>query len=123
MPRRRCSTATCATTPCSSWCDACRRPSFNPSRSCGQDGEWEIVNRKWRGAARAVYHSLFPIYYSSAMRISTEQLQQHLARELKPLYTVFGDEALLGLEASDRVRARARTDGYTERDVLTVDSG
>ena len=57
------------------------------------------------------------------MRISTEQLQQHLARELKPLYTVFGDEALLGLEASDRVRARARTDGYTERDVLTVDSG
>jgi len=57
------------------------------------------------------------------MRISTEQLQQHLARELKPLYTVYGDETLLGLEASDRIRARARADGYTERDVLTVDSG
>ncbi|MGH8649005.1 MAG: DNA polymerase III subunit delta [Burkholderiales bacterium] len=57
------------------------------------------------------------------MRISTEQLQQHLARELKALYTVFGDETLLALEASDRIRARARAEGYTERDVLTADSG
>jgi DNA polymerase-3 subunit delta len=57
------------------------------------------------------------------MRITTEQLQQHLARELKALYTVFGDETLLALEASDRIRARARAEGYTERDVLTADSG
>lgn len=57
------------------------------------------------------------------MRISTEQLQQHLARELKPLYTVFGDETLLALEACDRIRARARAEGHTERDVLTADSG
>src|SRR3970282_477602 len=49
------------------------------------------------------------------MRITTEQLQQHLARELKALYTVFGDETLLGLEASDRIRARARAAGYSER--------
>jgi len=57
------------------------------------------------------------------VRITTEQLQQHLARELRPLYTVFGEEELLALEASDRIRARARADGYTERDVLTADSG
>ncbi len=57
------------------------------------------------------------------MKISTEQLHQHLARELKPLYTVFGNEPLLALEASDRIRARARAGGYTEREVLTVDSG
>ena len=57
------------------------------------------------------------------MRISSEQLQQHLARELKPLYAVFGDETLLALEASDRIRARARAEGHTERDVLTVDAG
>jgi DNA polymerase-3 subunit delta len=57
------------------------------------------------------------------MRIPSEQLQQHLARELKPLYTVFGTETLLALEASDRIRARARADGYTEREVLTVESG
>lgn len=57
------------------------------------------------------------------MRITTEQLQQHLARELKPLYTVFGSEPLLALEASDRVRAKARAEGYTEREILTVDAG
>ncbi len=57
------------------------------------------------------------------MRIGTEQLQQHLARDFKPLYAVFGDEELLALEAADRIRARARADGYTERQVLTADSG
>lgn len=57
------------------------------------------------------------------MRISTEQLQQHLARELKAVYTVFGEETLLALEATDHVRARARGEGYSERVVLTADSG
>ena len=57
------------------------------------------------------------------MRISTEQLQQHLARELRPLYAVFGDETLLALEASDRIRAKARAEGYSERNVLTADAG
>ena len=42
---------------------------------------------------------------------------------MKPLYTVFGDEPLLALEASDRVRAKARAEGYDEREILTVDSG
>ena len=65
----------------------------------------------------------FPFTIPSRMRISTEQLQQHLARDLKPLYAVFGDEELLALEAADRVRGRARADGYTERQILTVDSG
>ena len=57
------------------------------------------------------------------MKISTEQLPQNLAREVKPLYTVFGSETLLALEASDRIRARARSEGYSEREVLTADSG
>lgn len=57
------------------------------------------------------------------MRLDTEQLQQHLAQELRPLYTVFGDETLLALEACDRIRARARAEGYTEREVLIADSG
>jgi DNA polymerase-3 subunit delta len=56
------------------------------------------------------------------MRITTEQLQPHL-RELKPLYTVYGAETLLALEASDRIRAAARAQGYAEREVLTVESG
>jgi hypothetical protein len=40
------------------------------------------------------------------MRIDTEQLTQHLTRELKPLYIVFGAEPLLALEAADRIRAK-----------------
>ena len=55
------------------------------------------------------------------MRLSTEQLPQHLKRGLAPLYTVYGDEPLLALEAADRLRARARADGYGEREVLTAE--
>jgi DNA polymerase III subunit delta len=57
------------------------------------------------------------------MRISTEELAQHLAREPGPLYTVFGREPLLLFEAGDLIRARARAAGYAEREVLTVDAG
>lgn len=57
------------------------------------------------------------------MRIATEQLEQHLARGIQPLYAVFGDEALLALEAGDRIRATARAQGYGEREVLIVEPG
>jgi DNA polymerase-3 subunit delta len=57
------------------------------------------------------------------VRIGTEQLRQHLGRELQPLYTVFGDETLLALEAADRIRAAARAQGHAEREVLTVEPG
>ena len=55
------------------------------------------------------------------MRKSTEQLPLHLKGALSPLYTVHGDEPLLALEAADRIRARAREEGYLEREVLTAD--
>lgn len=55
------------------------------------------------------------------MRISTEQLPQQLKRELAPLYTVYGAEPLLALEATDRIRARARSNDYSEREVLTAE--
>jgi len=55
------------------------------------------------------------------MRISSEQLSQQLKRGPAPLYTVFGDEPLLALEAADRIRAAARTAGYGERVVLTAE--
>jgi DNA polymerase III subunit delta len=57
------------------------------------------------------------------MRLDTEQLARHLARGLKPLYAVHGEEMLLALEAADRIRARCREEGYAEREVLTVESG
>jgi DNA polymerase-3 subunit delta len=57
------------------------------------------------------------------MRIDTDQLSAHLNRGLSPLYTLYGEEALLALEAADLIRARAREAGYSERHTLTVESG
>ena len=50
------------------------------------------------------------------MKISTRQLEGHLKREMAPLYAVHGGEALLALEAADRIREGARKSGCTERE-------
>lgn len=55
------------------------------------------------------------------MQIRLDALAAHLERRLAPLYVVHGDEHLLAIEASDRIRAAARAAGYVERDVLAVD--
>jgi len=52
-----------------------------------------------------------------------EQLEAHLARELKSLYVIHGDEPLLALEAADAIRARARASGFSERVVLAAERG
>jgi DNA polymerase-3 subunit delta len=57
------------------------------------------------------------------LQLKADQLEQHLARELKPLYAVHGDEPLLALEAADAIRAKARAAGYTQREVFTVERG
>jgi DNA polymerase-3 subunit delta len=57
------------------------------------------------------------------VRLSAEQLADRLNKNLAPLYTVFGAEPLLALEAADRIRAAARKAGHTEREVLTVEPG
>lgn len=57
------------------------------------------------------------------MRLDSEQLAPHLARGLKALYAIHGDEPLLALEAADRIRAEARRAGYAVREVLQADSG
>ena len=54
------------------------------------------------------------------MLLKSEQLAAHLERELRPLYVLYGDEPLLVLEAADAIRAKARQQGYSEREVLTV---
>ncbi len=55
------------------------------------------------------------------MPVSTEDLAQHLKRGLAPLYTVFGDEPLLVIEAADRIRAAAREHGHAEREVMIAE--
>jgi DNA polymerase III subunit delta len=52
-----------------------------------------------------------------------EQLEGHLARELRSLYVVHGDEPLLALEAADAIRSGARASGFSERIVLTAERG
>ncbi|MDB5918027.1 MAG: polymerase subunit delta, partial [Massilia sp.] len=40
---------------------------------------------------------------------------------IAPLYVISSDEHLLALEAADKIRRAARANGYSERDVLTVE--
>ena len=54
------------------------------------------------------------------MQLRPDQLAAALARGLKPLYTIHGDEPLLAQEVGDQVRNAARAADYTERKVLSV---
>ena len=58
-----------------------------------------------------------------ALQVRADQLDAHLARGLAALYVVHGDEPLLALEAADAIRAKARAEGYSERDVHLVERG
>ena len=54
------------------------------------------------------------------MHIALNQLTAHLAKGLRPLYTLHGDEPLLQQEAADAIRVAARAQGYTERTTFVV---
>jgi len=54
------------------------------------------------------------------VQLKPEQLARHLAQPLSPLYVVTGDEHLLVQEAVDSLRVTARTQGFSEREVITV---
>ncbi len=54
------------------------------------------------------------------MQLALQQLDAHLQKTLRPLYTLHGDEPLLVQEAADAIRAVARQQGYTERTVHQV---
>lgn len=57
------------------------------------------------------------------MELTPDRLAAQLrAGPLKPAYLVAGAEILLVLEAADAVRARAREEGITEREVFEVDA-
>lgn len=55
------------------------------------------------------------------MRLRPEQLTQHLAKGLAPVYLVSGDEPLLVQEAADIIRQQARAQGCVERIVLDIE--
>ncbi len=55
------------------------------------------------------------------MKIYANQLANELKNGLQPCYLIVGDEPLQLQEASDAIRATAKTQGFSERQVLTVD--
>lgn len=57
------------------------------------------------------------------MKIASRQLDGHLKKGLARLYAVHGAEALLALEAADRIREAARRDGCTQREVFFAEPG
>ena len=57
------------------------------------------------------------------MKLAIRTLEASLKKGLAPLYVIHGAEALVALEASDRIRDAARAAGYTEREVFTAEPG
>ena len=55
------------------------------------------------------------------MQLRAHELDAHLAKELKPLYVVHGDEPLAAIEAADAIRGAARRAGCEEREVFIVE--
>lgn len=55
------------------------------------------------------------------MQLRLEALDAHLAKTLAPLYVVTSDEHLLAQQALDKIRSKARQDGFVEREILSVD--
>jgi len=57
------------------------------------------------------------------MQLRLSQLAAHLRQPLAPIYVVAGEEPLLIQEALDALRAAARAQGYSERQVLDTERG
>jgi len=57
------------------------------------------------------------------VKITTRQLESALRNGVARLYAIHGAEALLALEAADRIRDAARKDGCTEREIFFAEPG
>ncbi len=64
-----------------------------------------------------------PVLRRSAVKLSGDNLAASLSRQLSSIYLISGDEPLLVNEAADAVRARARGQGFTERELHVVERG
>ena len=57
------------------------------------------------------------------MKLTADALSAHLEQQLLRVYLISGDDPLLTGEAADAIRARARAQGFTERDVHFMERG
>ena len=55
------------------------------------------------------------------MQLRFDAIDGHLAKTLAPLYVITSDEFLLALEVADKIRRVAKTQGFLEREILTVE--
>ncbi len=55
------------------------------------------------------------------MQLSVTQLERDLAKSLRPVYLISGEEPLTADEAADAVRAAARRQGFVDREVYFID--
>jgi len=56
------------------------------------------------------------------MKVRPDQLKQHLQKGLQAIYFISGDEPLQVIESVDAIRSAAREHGFTEREIMDVDS-
>lgn len=55
------------------------------------------------------------------MQLRFDAIDAHLTKSLAPLYVITSDEHLLALETADKIRRVAKTQGFLEREILTVE--
>lgn len=55
------------------------------------------------------------------MQLKVDQVADHLKQSLLPVYLVTGDETLQVMETAEKIRVAATQQGFSERDILTVD--
>lgn len=57
------------------------------------------------------------------MILDAQKLSSHLSRNLASVYLVGGDEPLVVAEALEAIRAKAQKEGFSQRDLYTVERG
>ena len=57
------------------------------------------------------------------MKITFNNIEQHLSSPLKPIYIVSGDEPFQVQQAIKLIRDKARQEGYDSRELLFVEKG
>ncbi len=57
------------------------------------------------------------------MKLYLDKLNAHLQQGLLPVYVLSGDEPLQLMEAEDAIRRQARAQGFSEREVMHVETG
>ena len=55
------------------------------------------------------------------MQLRFDAIDAHLTKSLASLYVITSDEHLLALETADKIRRVAKTQGFLEREILTVE--